>query len=289
MLWNKARRSKNVNDTREGKDARRPAGTTLAAGLAAIALASAGVYSTLQTSPDVTPSVPSYTLNRPLPQPSSEPEVDLQLMFVQSILGDTEDTWDPLFAQMGRHYPLPGLTLFNNGVVSACGFASSSSGPFYCPSNQQVYLDLAFFSKLEQQFAVVGDFARAYIIAHEIGHHVQLELGLSAPFEKALLEQQPVSGDGGLEVRAELQADCLAGVWAHHAQQRLDWLEPGDIEAALHAAAVFGDDHLQASRNAPIRPETFNHGTSRQRVNWFKTGFASGLPETCDTFAAAAL
>jgi predicted metalloprotease len=289
MLWNKARRSKNVSDTREGKDARLPAGTTLAAGLAAVALAGAGLYSTLDTPADVTAPAPSYTLNRPLPQPSIEPEEDLQLMFVQSVLGDTEDTWQQLFAQMGRHYPQPTLTLFDNGVVSGCGFASSSSGPFYCASNQQVYLDLEFFNKLEQQFAVVGDFARAYIIAHEIGHHVQIELGLSDPFEKALLEQQAVSGDGGLEVRAELQADCLAGVWAHHAQQRLDWLEPGDIEAALHAAAVFGDDQLQASRNARIRPETFSHGTSSQRVNWFKTGFSAGLPEACDTFTAEAL
>lgn len=289
MLWNKARPSKNVNDTREGKDARLPAGTTLAAGLAAVALASAGLYSTLDTSPGEIAPAPSYTLDRPLPQPSIEPEEDRQLMFVQSVLGDTEDTWEQLFAQMGRHYPQPTLTLFDNGVVSGCGFASSSSGPFYCPSNQQVYLDLEFFSKLEQQFAVVGDFARAYIIAHEIGHHVQLELGLSEPFEKALLEQQPVSGDGGLEVRAELQADCLAGVWAHHAQQRLNWLEPGDIEAALHAAAVFGDDHLQGSGNRQIRPETFSHGTSRQRANWFKTGFATGLPEACDTFTADAL
>ncbi|WP_274643072.1 KPN_02809 family neutral zinc metallopeptidase [Pseudomonas serbica] len=289
MQWTKARRSKNVNDTREGKDARMLTGTTLAAGMAAVALASAGLYSTLDTPTDVTPIAPSYTLNRPLPHPSVEPQEDLQLMFVQSVLGDTEDTWQQLFSQMGRHYPQPTLTLFDNGVVSGCGFASSSSGPFYCPSNQQVYLDLEFFSKLEQQFAVVGDFARAYIIAHEIGHHVQLELGLSESFEKALLERQPVSGDGGLEVRAELQADCLAGVWAHHAQQRLDWLEPGDIDAALHAAAMFGDDHLQSSRNAQVRPETFSHGTSRQRVNWFKTGFATGLPESCDTFTAESL
>jgi predicted metalloprotease len=190
---------------------------------------------------------------------------------------------------MGRQYPHPTLTLFNNGVVSGCGFAGSGSGPFYCPSNQQVYLDLEFFRTLEQQFAVVGDFARAYIIAHEIGHHVQLELGLSEPFEKALLKQQPVIGDGGLEVRSELQADCLAGVWAHHAQQRLDWLEPGDIEAALNAAAMFGDDQLQGSRNALIRPETFSHGTSVQRVKWFKSGFTTGLPEACDTFADDAL
>ncbi|MGH8385758.1 MAG: KPN_02809 family neutral zinc metallopeptidase [Pseudomonas sp.] len=285
MLWTKARRSNNVNDTRQGKDARTLTGKTLGAGVAAIALAGAGLYSTLGTAPE--PS--TNTLPQPVTSLSIEPAEDVQLMFVQSVLGDTEDTWKQLFAQTGRHYPQPALTLFNHGVTSACGYADSSSGPFYCPSDQQVYLDLEFFNKLEQQHSVIGDFARAYIIAHEVGHHVQLELGLSAPFEHALANQRPISGDGGLEVRAELQADCLAGVWAFHAQQRLDWLEPGDIEAALHAAAAFGDDQLQRSRNAPVRPETFSHGTSEQRVNWFKTGFDSGLPETCDTFAATDL
>lgn len=289
MQWNKARRSDNVNDTREGKDARTPTRKTLAAGLAATALASAGLYSVLVTSPAPIELSPSN-----IPEPSAtyfpvEPEEDLQLRFVQSVLGDTEDTWKQVFDQMGQHYPPPTLTLFSGGVNSDCGFASSGSGPFYCPGNQQVYLDLAFFDTLQRRFSVVGDFARAYIIAHEIGHHVQLELGLSEPFEQALLSQHPVTGDGGLEVRAELQADCLAGVWAHHAQQRLDWLEPGDIEAALHAAAVFGDDNLQHSHNAVVRPETFSHGTSEQRVKWFKTGFDTGLTHACDTFAAADL
>jgi predicted metalloprotease len=282
MLWTKARRSDNVNDTRKGKDARNLTGNTLVAGLFAATLAGAGLYSTLGT----TPGTPVNTPPSPATSLSIESAQDLQLTFVQSVLGDTEDTWKQIFAQTGRHYPHPELTLYNDGVVSACGYAGSSSGPFYCPSNRQVYLDLDFFKKLEQQHAVIGDFARAYVIAHEVAHHVQLELGLSEPFENALLNRQPVSGDGGLEVRAELQADCLAGVWAHHAQRRLDWLEPGDIEAALHAAAVFGDDYLQRSKNATVRPETFSHGTSQQRVDWFKTGFATGLPEGCDTFGA---
>ncbi|PMZ77283.1 KPN_02809 family neutral zinc metallopeptidase [Pseudomonas sp. FW305-70] len=284
MLWTKARRSDNVNDTREGKDARTLTGKTLGTGLAVVVLAGAGLYSTLDTAPDspTSPLPPTATAL------SIAPAEDLQLKFVQSVLGDTEDTWKQLFAQTGRHYPQPELTLYNNDILSDCGYASSGSGPFYCPSNQQVYLNLEFFKKLEPH-SVIADFALAYIIAHEIGHHVQLELGLSAPFEKALLDQQPVSGDGGLEVRAELQADCLAGVWAHHAQRRLDWLEPGDIEAALNTAEMFGDDHLQRSRNAPVRPEIFSHGTSKQRVNWFKTGFASGLSEACDTFATGNL
>lgn len=278
MLWNKARRSDNVNDTRQGKDARQFTGKLLGAGLAAVTLAGVGLYSTVGTTPDA----------EPVENPNRYAVVeDRQLQFVQSVLGDTEDTWTHLFAQSGRHYPPPTLTLFNHEVQSGCGFADIGSGPFYCPDDQQLYLDLEFFAQMAQQFSVVGDFAQAYIIAHEIGHHVQLELGLSAPFEEALSNRQPVTGDGGLEVRAELQADCLAGAWAHHAQKRLGWLEPGDIDAALHAAAVFGDDYLQRAQNTAIRPETFSHGTSAQRVNWFKSGFVSGRIEACDTFTNA--
>lgn len=284
MLWNKARRSDNVNDTRKGKDARTHTGKTLGAGLAAVVLAGAGMYSVLNDAP----SLP-VEIQAPPAAIETKLEQDLQLMFVQSVLGETEDTWSQLFAQTGRHYPPPSLTLFDEGVTSACGFASSAIGPFYCPGNQHVYLDLAFFAKLEQQFSVVADFARAYIIAHEIGHHVQLELGLSEPLEQALLEHKPVTGDGGLEVRGELQADCLAGVWAHHAQRRLVWLESGDIEAALQAAATFGDDNLQRAQNAVVTPETFSHGTSEQRVSWFKTGFDTGRTDACDTFTATEL
>ncbi|WP_433768874.1 KPN_02809 family neutral zinc metallopeptidase [Pseudomonas putida] len=284
MLWKKARPSDNVNDTRQGKDARTLTGKTLGAGLAVIALASAGLYSTLSDTP-LAPDI----LNPSAPSLAIESAEDRQLKFVQSVLGETEDTWKKLFAQSERHYAPPSLTLFEQGVSSGCGFSSSGTGPFYCPSDKQVYLDLTFFARLEQQYSVVGDFARAYIIAHEIGHHVQLELGISAALEQALLDDNPVTGDGGLEVRGELQADCLAGVWAHHAQQRLDWLEPGDIEAALHAATTFGDDNLQRLRNGLVRPEAFAHGTSEQRVNWFKSGFDTGRIDACDTFAAADL
>ncbi|BCX70641.1 KPN_02809 family neutral zinc metallopeptidase [Pseudomonas izuensis] len=289
MLWNKARRSDNVNDTRKGKDARTLTGKTLSVGLAATALAAAGLYSTLDTPSGDIPLAPSNIATPSAAPLAIETAEDLQLKFVQSVLGETEDTWKQLFEQSGRRYPKPSLTLFEKYVDTGCGFASSVSGPFYCPSNLQVYLDLDYFTRLEQQFSVVGDFARAYIIAHEVGHHVQLVLGMSEPLEEALLDQQTVTGDGGLEVRGELQADCLAGVWAHHAQRRLDWLEAGDIEAALHAATVFGDDNLQRSKNAVVKPETFSHGTSQQRVNWFKTGFETGRTDTCDTFTAVDL
>lgn len=272
MLWNKARPSDNVNDTREGKDARTFTGKALGSGLAAAALLGAGLYASLGTTPDNAPAN-----HEQLPQ------------FVQSVLGDTEDTWTQLFAQTGRHYPAPTLTLYSHEVMSGCGFATAGSGPFYCPDDQRIYLDPAFFSQLAPPRSTLREFAQAYVIAHEIGHHVQLELGLSEPLDNALAEGQPVMGERGLEVRAELQADCLAGVWAHHAQQRLNWLEPGDIDAALNLATVLGDDYQQRTRQGAIRPETFSHGTSAQRVNWFKSGFASGRMETCDTFASADL
>jgi predicted metalloprotease len=261
----------------------------MGATMAVATLAGAGIYSTVSTMPDDVPvGIPALSGTPPQHSAAMVSE-DPRLVFIQSVLGDTEDTWKQLFAQTGRHYPEPTLTLFSERVTSACGFANSASGPFYCPTNRQVYLDLAFFRVMAQQFSVIGDFAQAYIIAHEIGHHVQLELGLSDPFEKALSDRQPVTGDGGLEVRAELQADCLAGVWAHHAQKRLLWLEAGDIDAALHAATVFGDDQLQHAQNNVIRPETFSHGTSAQRVTWFSAGFAEGRIGACDTFAATPL
>ena len=285
MLWNRARRSDNVNDTREGKDARKTTGKMIGATVAVATLAGAGLYSTVSTTPDDVPTLP----DTPPHQSATRVAEDSQLMFIQSVLGDTEDTWKQLFAQTGRQYPEPTLTLFSERVTSPCGFANSSSGPFYCPTNRQVYLDLEFFRVMGQQFSVIGDFAQSYIIAHEIGHHVQLELGLSAPLEKALTNRQPVTGDGGLEVRAELQADCLAGVWAHHAQRRLLWLEAGDIDAALQAATVFGDDQLQHAKTNVIRPETFSHGTSAQRVTWFSAGFAAGRIDACDTFATTQL
>jgi predicted metalloprotease len=280
MLWNKARRSTNVNDTREGKDARKPTGLVLGAGLA-FALTGAGVYTALSP----TQETPSEQNTSRFPVPA----VDPQLTFVQAVLGDTEDTWKDLFAQTGKHYPEPTLTLFGNGVNSGCGYVGSGGGPFYCPTNKQIYLDLEFFKIMAERYSVVGDFAQAYIIAHEVGHHVQLELGLSEPLEKALNEDRPVTGDGGLEVRGELQADCLAGVWAHHAQNRHEWLEPGDIDDALNAASTFGDDYLQAARKGTVLPETFSHGTSQQRQHWFTQGFTVGTIDACDTFTAETL
>ena len=286
MLWNKARRSDNVVDARDGRQTRTLSGNKLGLGLGAIALAGIGLYAGVD--PPVDQVRPESRPIEVLDSPTIDAFVaeDPRLAFVEAVLGDTEDTWKPIFEQLGKRYLEPTLTLFDNGVVSGCGFASSASGPFYCPQDQQLYLDLKFFREMAQRYAVVGDFAQAYVIAHEVGHHVQTVLGLTQALDDALDANQPVAGANGLEVRSELQADCLAGVWAHHAQQRLNWLEPGDVEDALHAAAVFGDDYAQRNPNRAPSPETFSHGTSAQRTQWFQTGFAEGRISQCDTFAA---
>ncbi|MEK2611426.1 neutral zinc metallopeptidase [Pseudomonas shirazensis] len=217
------------------------------------------------------------------------PANDDQAAFVASILGDTEDTWKALFAQAGKQYRDPKLVLFSGQVNSACGFASSAVGPFYCPADQRVYLDMTFFREMETRFAAAGDFAQAYVIAHEIGHHVQTLLGVSNQVQAARQRGQKMEGDNGLLVRQELQADCFAGVWAYQAQKRLNWLEPGDIEEALNAANAIGDDRLQQQGQGRVVPDSFTHGTSAQRVRWFKTGFTDGDVNRCDTFNARTL
>lgn len=278
MLWNKARRSDNVLDTREVATSHVAASRKASVGIGLAVLAGIGLLGSGLLTPDAQSGV--------APAQQTQPDTDRSLAFVESILGDTEDAWAQLFQPLNQTYPTPALNLFDNGVISGCGFASSAIGPFYCTGDQRIYLDLEFFNEMAARYSVVGDFAQAYIIAHEVGHHVQNVLGLAQPLDDALDARQPVDGDGGLQVRSELQADCLAGVWAQHAQQRLNWLEPGDLEAALHAAAVFGDDYRQRNQTAALMPETFTHGTSAQRRHWFMVGFAQGRLDQCDTFAA---
>lgn len=229
-------------------------------------------------------SAPATTQTRKAP-----PANDEQAEFVARILGDTEDTWGQIFQQAGRQYAAPKLMLFSGRVNSACGGASAATGPFYCPADQRVYLDMSFFQEMSQRFGAAGDFAQAYVIAHEVGHHVQTLLGVSAKIQAARQQGQRMEGDGGLLVRQELQADCLAGVWANHAQKRLNWLEPGDVEEAMNAANAIGDDRLQQQGQGRVVPDSFTHGTSAQRVRWFKTGFAQGQIGQCDTFAAKSL
>ena len=208
-----------------------------------------------------------------------------QKLFVEKILGSTEKTWGDLFASMGRTYTDPKLDLFSGGVNTACGAASTAVGPFYCPGDQKVYLDLDFFQELQNRFHASGDFARAYVITHEVGHHVQNQLGIFAKVRQLQRQGAPMDGADGLSVRQELQADCFAGVWANRSQQRLQWLQPGDVESALNAASQIGDDTLQREARGTVVPDSFTHGTSAQRVKWFKAGLASGDINSCNTFA----
>lgn len=203
--------------------------------------------------------------------------------FVSAVVAQTEDVWNPLFRQAGMQYREPKLVLYNDEVQSACGYSTAASGPFYCPGDQKVYIDLSFFKEL-QQMGAPGDFAQAYVIGHEIAHHVQKQLGTS---DKVMGMRQRVSKSDSnfLSVLLELQADCYAGVWAHHTQKQKQFLEPGDLEEGLNAAASIGDDRLQRMSGRRINPDSFTHGTSAQRVQWFKTGLQYGDMNRCDTFA----
>ncbi|WP_137818276.1 neutral zinc metallopeptidase [Pseudomonas sp. 2FG] len=294
MLWKKARRSDNVLDARDsggGGGMRIGGGKGLSLGAVAIIVVIGlltdqdplQIFGQLADQAGVSTSSVSPQTGRP---PATNDE---QSEFVRAVLGDTEDTWRAIFQQAGKHYQDPTLVLFRGGVNSACGFASSATGPFYCPGDRQLYLDLEFFREMAQRFAAAGDFAQAYVIAHEVGHHVQTLLGVSAQVNAARQRGEKLEGENGLLVRQELQADCLAGVWAHHAQQRLDWLEPGDLEEALRAANAIGDDRLQTQARGQVVPDSFTHGTSAQRVRWFSTGFEKGQVNSCNTFKTARL
>ena len=203
--------------------------------------------------------------------------------FVKVVLGYTEDVWNQLFAQQGNQYQEPTLVLFRGRVQSACGMASSASGPFYCPGDQQVFVDLSFYQELEQRFQAPGDFAMAYVIAHEVGHHIQKLVGTSDKMDR-LRQQLSREEYNKYSVMLELQADFLAGVWAHHAQQMKNILEPGDVEEALNAANAIGDDRLQKESQGYVVPESFTHGTSQQRIFWFRKGFQTGDMRQGDTF-----
>ena len=205
--------------------------------------------------------------------------------FISTVLADTEDVWNAQFRQMGRDYREPTLVLFNDQVRSACGGASSAVGPFYCPADQKVYLDLSFFDELRSRFGAAGDFAQAYVVAHEVGHHVQNQLGITGKVD-SLRGRVSQTEYNRLSVRLELQADFLAGVWAHHAQRSQNILEPGDLEEALKAASAIGDDKLQKQGQGYVVPDSFTHGSSEQRVRWFRRGFETGDVNQGDTFNA---
>lgn len=221
-------------------------------------------------------------------QTTPQPADDSLKQFVGVVLGDTEDVWEKLFKQMGGTYKKPILVLFDGVVQSGCGNASASSGPFYCPADQKVYLDLSFFQEMKDRFQAPGNFAMAYVIAHEVGHHVQKLMGISDKVS-ALQQRSGKKEANRLSVMLELQADFFAGVWAHHAQEMKQMLEKGDIEAALNAANAIGDDRLQKESQGYVVPDAFTHGTSAQRVYWFKKGFQTGDVNQGDTFSATDL
>jgi hypothetical protein len=213
-------------------------------------------------------------------------EEEKQKHFAAFVLDDAQHTWRALFARAGKHYESAQLVLYRNETATACGYGQAATGPFYCPSDDRVYIDLAFNQELAQRFGAKGDFAQAYVLAHEIGHHVQKLLGATAMVKSFRRNQR--EGEAGANVRLELQADCFAGVWAHSTEKR-GLLEAGDIDEALKAAAAVGDDRLQRRATGHVAPETFTHGTSDQRSRWFKAGFDSGDVEACDTFSASGL
>ena len=214
--------------------------------------------------------------------------------FVSAVLGSTEAQWQKIFAQYGKSYEPPTLVMFSGATRSACGFAQSAMGPFYCPNDRKVYLDTSFFQDLERRFRACDagskscQFSQAYVIAHEVGHHVQNLLGILPKVQQVQQSLDKVEANQ-VQVRVELQADCLAGVWAHHSQETWNFIEPGDVEAAMQTAAAIGDDRLQRQSQGYVVPDAFTHGSSQQRTRWFMTGLKSGNIDKCDTFNAAQL
>jgi predicted metalloprotease len=205
--------------------------------------------------------------------------------FASVVLRDTEITWQQLFARDGQRYRDPSLVLFSGSVASACGYNSAAVGPFYCPGDEKVYIDLSFFNELSRRFGAPGDFAQAYVLAHEVGHHIQKVVGISERVHEAQQRRSQEEANA-LSVRLELQADCLAGVWAHFAKKDRDLLEPGDVEEGLRAAQVIGDDMMQRRATGTVQPESWTHGSSEMRVRWLRRGLELGDPDQCDTFQA---
>jgi len=223
------------------------------------------------------------------PPPAHKPPAgDETAIFVSKVLASTEDTWHEAFQRIGRQYEEPKLVLFSGMTPTACGTGQSAMGPFYCPGDQKVYIDLTFFRELKSRFKAPGEFAQAYVVAHEVGHHVQNQLGIADKVSQARQRASKAEANA-LSVRMELQADCLAGVWGKRTDTMKNVLEPGDLEAALNAASAIGDDRLQQQAQGRIVPESFTHGSSDQRVRWFKRGFESGDMNQCNTFKAAEL
>ena len=284
MRWQNGRRSSNVEDRRGRKVSKSIKG----GGIGILLLALVGMYF------GIDPSIilnlggqmeENQTINSEYTPSARENSL---AEFVAVVLADTEDTWNNQFNHMGTTYTEPKLVLFTEAVQSACGFAQAAMGPFYCPGDRKVYIDLSFYQDLKNKMHAPGDFAQAYVIAHEVGHHVQNLLGTSAKVHAARkkLSQKEYNQ---LSVRLELQAGCLAGVWAYHADKARQIVEPGDIDEALNAASQIGDDRLQKQSRGYVTPDSFTHGSSQQRARWFKNGFARGTYNSCNTFTTRTL
>jgi uncharacterized protein len=284
MLWKRGRRSDNVVGASPGGGGGMRTGGLGLGGIVVVALVAlflgknpAELLALLGGAAGPTQQVDAET-GEPQAIPQNE-----TTDFVRAILGSTEDVWTQAF--QGGQYPAPKLVLFSDSVSSACGHATSAVGPFYCSGDQRIYLDTSFFQDMQRQLNAPGEFARAYVIAHEVGHHLQNVTGVMERTQELRAQGQEMEGATGLSVRQELQADCYAGVWAHHAQRQLQWLENGDIESALGAATAIGDDRLQQQSRGHVVPDSFTHGTSAQRVRWFSAGYEHGDAQRCDTFA----
>ena len=283
MKWGSGRRSDNVEDDRGSGGG---VGRLGIGGVAVVVVISL----LLGKNPIEMLGLVSQIAGGVAPQAQQAPPANDQAAdFVRAVLGETEDVWGQVFQKSGKTYEQPKLILFAGSVNTACGGASAASGPFYCPGDHRVYIDLSFFDEMKTRLGGGGDFANAYVIAHEVGHHVQSLLGISNRVARARQQGQSIEGASGLSVRQELQADCFAGVWANLAQQHLQWMENGDVESALNTATAIGDDRLQKQSRGTVVPDSFTHGSSEQRVRWFRAGLDSGNPSHCDTFNAKAL
>ncbi len=285
MRWRGGRRSSNIED-RRGSRAKTG---ILGGGIGTIVLVLVAMYfgvdPTFLLQGVQQANVPTSAGKQPTAEDlKNDPLADM----ISVVIADTEDVWNEIFAEQGRNYREPTLVMFTGSTRSACGLGQAAMGPFYCPADQKAYIDLSFYDDMRTRFGAPGDFAQAYVIAHEVGHHVQNLLGVSGKVHQ--MKQQVSKAEGNkLSVRLELQADCLAGVWAHRAHRARNILEAGDVEEALNAANAIGDDRLQRQSRGTVVPESFTHGTSEQRQRWFRVGLESGNPDSCDTFNARRL
>ena len=285
MRWRGGRRSSNIEDRRGA----RPSGGMIGGGIGTIAVILIAWYFGIDPTPllegmQSTGGASSTGTPATAEDLKNDPLADM----ISVVMADTEDVWNAIFAEQGRRYQEPTLVLFSGATRSACGLGQAAMGPFYCPADQNAYIDLSFYKDMRDRFRAPGDFAQAYVIAHEVGHHVQNLLGISSQVRDMQRGMSKAEANE-LSVRLELQADCLAGVWANRADKARNILESGDVEEALNAASAIGDDRLQKQSQGRVVPESFTHGTSAQRQRWFRTGLSSGDPDTCDTFSASRL